>query len=278
MSQRKLAERSFLIYEAYEQYQETLDLSKSPKDRHDVYKSLVSFCEGKGQLSKALEYTNLRLSEGEKFQPPALVLMQKLQNLDKHVMAGQIDYALRQLDEIKAQTKPPFDKALPLGYLKVYLALEDTENAQEAVAGVEILIKTFQLEALRPVVLNAQGTIYELRGEYDRAIQSFQQQLELDPTDVSINRDIGSCYRKSSDFKRAEQYLKKNLRIFPFDPQANYEMALLYSAMRREESALQHLKQAIRGWDGADPEFETANEARLKLVEWEAIGRATESD
>ena len=122
--------------EAYEQYQETLKLSKSPKDRHDVYKSLVSFCEGKGQLSKALEYTNLRLSEGEKFQPPALVLMQKLQNLDKHVMAGQIDYALKQLDEIKARIKPPFDKALPLGYLKVYLALDDAENAQEAVAGV----------------------------------------------------------------------------------------------------------------------------------------------
>ena len=55
-------------------------------------------------------------------------------------------------------------------------------------------------------------------------------------------------------------------------------MALLYSAMRREESALQHLKRAIRGWDGADPEFEAANEARLKLIEWEAIGRATESD
>ena len=72
--------------------------------------------------------------------------------------------------------------------------------------------------------------------------------------------------------------MKKNLRIFPVDPQANYEMALLYSAMRREESALQYLKRDIRGWDRADPEFETANEARLKLVEWEVVGKAAESD
>jgi tetratricopeptide (TPR) repeat protein len=263
--------------QADDQYQEALDISQSPRDRFEVYDKLVSFCEMKGQPSQALEFTNLKITEGERFLPPIIALMHKLQNLDKHVKVGNSEFALKRLGEIKAQTQPPFDKTLPIGDLRVYLALEDADRAQEAVAGVEALIQTFKLEMLRPLVLNGQGRIHVLRQEHDLAIQSFEKQLELDPTEADINREIGQAYRKSADFQKAEQYLKTHLKLFPFDPRTNYEMALTYWEMGKQDAAMESLKKALTGWEGADAKFKPAQEAQARLAEWKKSVVATES-
>jgi tetratricopeptide (TPR) repeat protein len=222
-------------------------------------------------MSKSLEYMDLKLAEIEKFAPLLMVLDERMDTLDKYIKAGKKDVAFQAMKTIEEQIKPPFDKLLiPFGYLEIYLELEDADNAEKAIEGAEAAIQAFRLEAAREVILGAQGKIHEMRSEYKQAILSFQKQLELKPTDSTINRNIGRCFRKLKDFKKAEEYVQKTLKIYPFGPDTNYEMALVYYDMSKKTKALEHLKRALLVWEEADPEYKPAKKARETLAEWES--------
>ena len=104
--------------------------------------------------------------------------------------------------------------------------------------------------------------------EYEQAIIMYQKELELEPTGLSINMQIGRCYRKMGKFKKAEKYIQKTLKILTFYPKAHYELALLYEDMGKKEKALEHLKITLDIWKDADPEYKPAIEAREKWAEW----------
>lgn len=161
-------------------------------------------------------------------------------------------------------------KPLHFQCIAQYLGIIDADNAEKAIEGLEAGIRAFKVEILRPIVLHAQGKIREMRGEYEQAILSYQKQLELDPTDSTINRSIGRCYRKLKDFKKAKEYMQRTLKIYPFEPKTNYEIALIYYDMGKKEKAMEHLKKALHVWEEADPEYKPAKKAREKLVEWES--------
>jgi tetratricopeptide (TPR) repeat protein/predicted Ser/Thr protein kinase len=256
--------------QALEQYQDVLKISKTPKDRVEVYNSLVSFHELRGQMSKSLEYIDLKVAEMGKFQPLLLVLFDRIETLDKYIKAGKIDVAFQTIKAIEEQITPPYDKFMSFGILAVYLELEDADNAEKAIEGAEAAIQAFQLEVARTFIHEAQGKIHEMRNEYEQAIQSYQKQLELEPTALTVNEDIGRCYRKLKNFKKADEYLQKTLKIYPFRPNTNYEMALVYYDMGKKEKALEHLKKALYVWEEADPEYTPAKKAREKLAEWES--------
>jgi tetratricopeptide (TPR) repeat protein/predicted Ser/Thr protein kinase len=256
--------------QALRQYEEALSASKTPEQRAEVYSSLEWFYDLRGQIGKALDYQRQRFSEMEKAAPPMFVLIEKLESLNKYVKAGQADTALRMIRSIEAQLGPPLDELVPLGYLMIYLELEDADNAEKAVAGVEAFINTFKVEALRPIAVRGQAKIQELRGQYAQAISLYQQQQELDPTDATINTDIGRCYRKLKDFAKAEEYLRQALKVYPFDPETHYELALVYSDQGNKTKALEHLKTALDVWKEADPEYKPARLAREKLAQLES--------
>ena len=222
-------------------------------------------------MSKALDYILLSQAMDEKIKPQAVVLLSKLRSLNTYIQVGQKETAFKTIDMIKMQIKPPLDKFVPLGYLNIYVELEDADKAEEAIKGVERCIQTFQIEILRPIVVYAQGKIHEFRNEYDQAILSYQKQLELEPTNTRIYRNMGRCYRNLHDFKKAEEFIQRNLNIEPYNPESNYEMALVYHEMERKQKALEHLKKALFVWEGADPEFKPAIKAREKLAEWDTV-------
>ncbi len=255
---------------ALKQYEAALIVSKIAQDYVSLYGAFTSFHEEKGEINKALEYMDLRLAMAEKIAPPAFVLLQKLSSLGKYIKAGRDEVAFQTIGTIEAQLGPPFDKFVPLGYLDVYLELGDANNAEKALEGVETLIQTFQLEMLRPMVLNALGKIHEIRDEYEEALISYQKQLELEPTDTRINRRIGRCYRNMGELEKAEEYLNKALKIYPFEPLNNYEIALVYSDMGKREEALEYLRIALEVWRDADPAYKPAKRALDKLTEWES--------
>jgi tetratricopeptide (TPR) repeat protein/TolB-like protein len=256
--------------QAFEQYQDALKISKTPQDRVNVYNSLVSFHELKGQMSKSLEYIDLKFAEMGKFAPLLVVLDERMDTLDKYIKAGKNDVAFRMVKAIEEQFTPPFDKFIPFGYLAIYLELEDADNAEKAIEGAEAAIQAFRLEAARALILGAQGKIHEMRSEYEQAILSYQKRLELEPTAVAVNMFIGRCYRMLKEFKKAEEYIQKTLKIYPFGPNTNYEMALVYYDMGKKTKALEHLKRALFVWEEADPEYKPAKKAREKLAEWES--------
>jgi len=109
-----------------------------------------------------------------------------------------------------------------------------------------------------------------LKGEFEQAVENYQKELELEPTDWVINTDIGRCYRNLGDLRKAEKHIKKTLEILPFDPKAHYEIALVYADMGKKEKAIEHLKKALFVWEDAEPDYEPAKKAREKLKKLEA--------
>ncbi|NOR54373.1 MAG: protein kinase, partial [Candidatus Aminicenantes bacterium] len=89
--------------QALEQNQDALKISKTPQDRVNVYNSLISFHELKGQMSKSLEYIDLKFAEMGKFAPLLMVLDERMDTLDKYIKAGKNDVAFRMVKAIEEQ-------------------------------------------------------------------------------------------------------------------------------------------------------------------------------
>jgi tetratricopeptide (TPR) repeat protein len=155
-----------------------------------------------------------------------------------------------------------------LGYLQVYVALEDAERIGEYIDEVEELINQTKYESLRQSTYWAWGKLHEIEGNYEAALESYDKLLEVAPTELMINRDIGRCYRKLTKYRQSLEHLNKALKKEPFDQKTNYEMALLYSDMREMDKAFHHLERATTMWQDADPEYKPAKKAKQTLAEW----------
>ncbi|MCK4695560.1 MAG: tetratricopeptide repeat protein, partial [Candidatus Cloacimonetes bacterium] len=253
-----------------EQYENSLNLCKTPRDLSEVYLALGSYFETRGQMNKSIEYLKKEINEYEKFQSPFVLIFSKFAYLIKYIQIGKKELAFETIETMKTQFSPPLDKIIAVGNLKIYEELEDAVNIEKAIEEVEILIKTFSLEMLRPLIFSAKGKIHVIKEEFKQAILMYQKVLDLKPTGVTINMDIGICYRKIGEFKKAEKFLQKTVKILPFNPKTNYELALLYNDMGKKEKALEHLNITLEIWKDADPEYIPAQKAREKLQEWEA--------
>ena len=99
------------------------------------------------------------------------------------------------IDSISGELPPPWDRFPPYAYLWIYLELEDSTNAQNALDEFEPFIEVSAFESYRAQVHYAQGRIHEMRGEYQQALRSYEKWLETEPTAWYTHRRIGRCYR-----------------------------------------------------------------------------------
>jgi tetratricopeptide (TPR) repeat protein len=152
--------------------------------------------------------------------------------------------------------------------MRIYLAIEDADNAEKTIEGLEEFIRAWGVESFRFYIFSAQGQIKEIRGEYEQAILDYQKSLELAPTEFMAFEGMGRCFRKLKDYEKAEKSLQDALKIRPFNPKFNYEIALVYWDWGKKEKALEHLERALYVWEDADPEYKPAQKARDKLAEW----------
>lgn len=254
---------------ALKQYQNILEKCKTPEERAQVYSKLQHYYELRGETKKALEYLYLKQDEWEKTLPPLHQASLKINTFDHYIRMVSKDVAFQTLETLKEELDPLLKKLVYVGYLFLYLELEDIEQAEKSIIEVESLISELKVEVLQRVVLNARGKIHELLGEYDLAVQKYLEQLELEPTNSGIYVNLGRCYRNLKNYNKAEEALQKALAAHPFSPDANYEMALVYYDTGKTEKALEHLKRTISIWENADPDYEPALRAKEKLKEWE---------
>jgi tetratricopeptide (TPR) repeat protein/TolB-like protein len=252
---------------AFAYLEEALAVSTTPQDHAVAYEAFSNYYEARGQLEKAIEYALLTQSQIEQFSLPLAAIMSRLGPLGTFVRAGHTDRAFETLDAVRAELTPPWDAFISLGELAIYLELEDPDSAEQALEGVESLIQAFSYDMYMPLVHYARGRVHEMRGEYEEAIQSFEQDLALNPSDESIYEEIGRCYRKMGNLDEAQSQLLKTLTVRPYSATAHYEMALVRAEMGETESAIEHLRTALDVWSEADPAFKPAQRAREKLLE-----------
>jgi len=250
------------------QYVEALKLSNTFDKEMSVYDKLMGFHEMRGQLSQTLEYMHSKWDLAEKNLPKASALLGKLTDVVFYARAGKSDVAFKTIEEIKSQMAPPWDGLLPIGYLALYLEMNDANNAERILEDYEKFIESFGFENLRFMIPYSQGVINKIRGNCEEAISLFQKSLDRAPSFhiLKANRDIGKCYRKLQDFEKAEAYLNNALKYNPYDPKLHYELALVYLDAGKKEKAFDHLNIALDVWKDADLGIAEVDDARKRLA------------
>lgn len=248
-----------------DQLEETLAASRTSGQRADVLDALSRHYQRRGQLAKAIDYMHQKWHELAKDEPPVFVVQRKLRDLRLYAKAGRADAARDTIDAIADRLTPPLDLIASIGSISVAIELEDIESIEEAVDGLERLIAALGTEALRPVVTAAESKVLELEGDCDQAIIGYRRVIELSPTSVEKNIDIGHCQRRLGKLDQALESVDRLLAISPYDADAHYEKALIYMDRGDRDRAREHLQIALDVWRDADPGFKPAREARERL-------------
>jgi tetratricopeptide (TPR) repeat protein len=258
--------------QAVKNYHDILEQCSSPVDRYEVYQRMENHYFLRGQLEKGIESMEHKMAEQEKYDAPINVLSNKIDAVKRYASAGKIDTAL-QLVEPFEKLGPPLDHLASVGYLIYYLELEDMENIAKYLPVAEKHIEEKQLMLIQQLIFFARARLFELKGEYDPAIQEYTKVLDIEPANKSMHYEIGRCYRKQKDYREAEENLLEILSLHPCWPEELYELGLVYSEWGKEEKALEYLKRALSVWEKADPDYEPATRARELLSNLQANAR-----
>jgi tetratricopeptide (TPR) repeat protein len=237
--------------QALQQYQNALNVAKTPQERRSVYESLSNYYRFRGQMDKAIEYWDLYVAEMQKFASPLDILMAgEMGYIERYVLAGKEDMALKIVKEFEAQAHqlgPPLNQVSFLFDLIFNLNVEDPETGavlREELEKLEAFIQTYHWEEARWVIWAGRGKLAEYREEYSQAIASYQKAAEMAlerEAKVWLTNEIGQCYRKLKEFEEAKETLQKALKLEPFSPRAHYELALVYWEQDKKQQAMEYL-------------------------------------
>jgi tetratricopeptide (TPR) repeat protein len=254
--------------EALGKYDEALSVAQSAQERMEIFASMSEFYQIRGEMETSIDYLQKSWAERKKVTSPTQALISELADAHLFVQAGQTERAFEIVESARKQFQSPYDKLVPLGYLFLYLEIEEPDSAEVAFKGLKLFIDSYGLENLRDQTVFAKGRIAELRGEHEAAIKEYQTSFELTPTQTDRNVDMGRCFRKLGRLDEAEEAIQNMLKVFPFEPEALYELALIFAERGDQEKAIDALKKALTVWENADPVYKPAREAGEKLAEW----------
>lgn len=139
-----------------------------------------------------------------------------------------------------------------------------TETPKTAAERVKFLEEQSQKNPNDKDILVSLATNYSQLGQLDKASQTYQRVLKLDPKDISAHQDLAVIYYAQGKKDQAEQQLKQALEIEPNNPNLNYQMAKLLAEKKEYPTAISHMEKLL--------EIETkgprAEEARKLIDSW----------
>lgn len=255
---------------ALKDYEEILDKCDTHQEKVLVYQELENYYFLRGQVNKAIEYIERRISEQEKYDTQLHILDTKLYSIERYILAGRVNTAFQMVREWEENLGPPLNEYVPRAYLKIYLELEQAAEIEKYAEIIDAYIDTTQMESDRPRTFWARGKLLEINGDYEAAIQHYFNPLETYPNTPYMDFHIGRCYRMNKQYKKAEEHFQKIIDLHPYRPEELYEFGLVYAEWGKYDKALEYLNRAQAIWEHADPEYKPAAMLREKLAELEA--------
>lgn len=89
------------------------------------------------------------------------------------------------------------------------------------------------------------GHSYELKGEYDYAVQEYKRALKGSDRDYRPLFYLGNVYYKKKEYGKAQKYYNKALRIAPDNGDIRNNLAWVYMDMERYEDARSEIEKAL---------------------------------
>jgi tetratricopeptide (TPR) repeat protein len=248
--------------DALERLEAAATSARTGPQRYAVLRGLVAFHEARGQFVNALGYAQDAWQLASLFMPPIQRLQGQLLDLDLFVHAGRPDEALSLLDEFESQLQPPQDAVVPLGRAAVYEAMKRPAALEAALEDAGAMLERTGLNVLEGPIAFLTGRARELQGDWEAAIEAYERQRELSPTDADVSMQLGRCQRELGNLDRAEALILQTLAARPSYAPAHFELAKVYEDGGRRDDAISHLERALETWAPTDPGFAPAQEAR----------------
>jgi tetratricopeptide (TPR) repeat protein len=123
---------------------------------------------------------------------------------------------------------------------------------------IPLLEEGLKVDPHRPNLLAALGECYFMMGRVDKAKDTFQTLIQLDPSARSY-AFMGLCYRNLGRFNEAQKYLEQGLKVDPHDVSCLYNMGYIASRQGQYDVGEKWLQQALE----VDPNYP---EALLELA------------
>lgn len=251
--------------------EEALQECKSARDSTRVYSQLSELYEAKGQVHISISYFEKTSEEFKKYLAPKDVVVNKVFNINKYVAAGEREKALQILKEGGNSLKPPLDKVIAFGYLFYFLEANEVDSAEKYIADALAVIEGFGEQKLMGNIYYAKGIIFENRGDYQQALDNYENLKKIAPNSPFSPQRISACYRELGKYREAEQSLAPLLKQNPFNPKTNYEAAMLHLKAGDRSKAKEYLTKTLDFWKEADSIYEPAQKAREAMNELQPI-------
>jgi tetratricopeptide (TPR) repeat protein len=109
-----------------------------------------------------------------------------------------------------------------------------------------VLFNSFIADNLNsPLIYSNLGFLYKIKGEFDRALEIYDNGIEKYPENYLLYYRKGDTYQEKGDVESAIQYFKKAIELKPDFPDAYYRLSLAYSLCNKIDEAEKGLKRAL---------------------------------
>jgi len=156
-------------------------------------------------------------------------------------------------------------------YEDAYLMFADYylfENKRDK--AIETLERYLEIDPNSVPALIALGKIYLVRNEILKIIEVFNKAIELEPNNSDAYYNLGILYYNSKEFETSEKLLQRAIAI-DNHLNAHLYLAYLYETKGDYQKAVEHLRNRIRNRKGFDDEFaEEARKHLFKLMQQDA--------
>jgi len=103
------------------------------------------------------------------------------------------------------------------------------------------------------VILNI-GDCYREKGEYDKAIENYNQLVERAKSDPAMGKTLGAkglaaiglCYLKQGKIAESQDFFKKSIEMAPQDETLPYNVAEIYFSNQQIDDAIRYYEMAIQ--------------------------------
>jgi len=116
------------------------------------------------------------------------------------------------------------------------------------------------------VLLNI-GDCYREKGEYDKAVEKYNQLIAQSAGDVTMGKNlnakglaaIGLCFMKQGKLAESQDYFKRSIEMAPQDENLPYNVAEIYFSNQNTDEAIRYFEMAIQiKPDWPDPYYRVA--------------------
>jgi tetratricopeptide (TPR) repeat protein len=117
-------------------------------------------------------------------------------------------------------------------------------NLDSAIKEYELILSSFPKETS---TYNKLGVLYSLNGEFDKAIQYFNDSILKNYIVKGLYFNIAQCYlRKGPEFDgKAIEYLEKEINLYPDNAEAKFQLGAAYGWQQNFEKGIPLIEEAI---------------------------------